>query len=43
MFEDLHTLQEFMFQTKATVYILAIAYLVGFAWFWKFLKMDGRR
>ena len=37
MSESIHTLQEFMFQTKGILYMLAIGYLVGFVCFWKFL------
>jgi hypothetical protein len=36
--EGIHTLQEFMFQTKGIVYLLAIAYLITFTWFWKFIN-----
>ncbi len=36
--EGIHTLQEFMFQTKGMVYLLAIAYLIAFTWFWKFIS-----
>ncbi len=38
MAEGIHTLQEFMFQTKGMVYLLAIAYLIAFTWFWKFIS-----
>lgn len=38
MTEHLHTLQEFMFQTKGIVYILAAGYLIGFVAFWRFLN-----
>ncbi len=41
--EGIHTLQEFMFQTKGIIYILAVGYLLGFVWFWRFLKMDKKR
>ena len=37
MGESIHTLQDFMFQTKGVVYLLAIGYLIGFVWFWRFL------
>ena len=37
MSESIHTLQEFMRQTKGIIYLLAIAYLVGFVCFWKFM------
>ncbi len=37
MSEGIHTLQEFMLQTKGIVYLLAIAYLIGFSWFWRCL------
>jgi len=38
MGDGIKTLQEFMFQTKGIIYLLAIGYLIGFAWFWKFLN-----
>ena len=41
MSESIHTLQEFMFQTKGILYLLAVGYLVGFVYFWKFLH--GRK
>jgi len=37
MGEGIHTLQEFMRETKGVLYLLAIAYFVGFVSFWKFL------
>jgi hypothetical protein len=37
MGDGIHTLQEFMRQTKGILYLLAIAYFVGFISFWKFL------
>jgi hypothetical protein len=37
MTETIHTLQEFMLRTKGIVYLLAIGYLIGFVWFWKFM------
>jgi hypothetical protein len=37
MGEGIQTLQEFMKQTKGILYLLAIAYFVGFVAFWKFL------
>lgn len=37
MGESIHTLQEFMLQTKGILYLLAISYLIGFVCFWKFL------
>ncbi|MGD8396366.1 MAG: hypothetical protein PVF43_12930 [Candidatus Eiseniibacteriota bacterium] len=42
MNETIHTLQEFMTQTKGVVYLLAIGYLVGFVAFWRFLFGRGR-
>jgi hypothetical protein len=39
----IHTLQEFMLQTKGILYLLAICYFVGFVWFWKFLNDRGRK
>jgi hypothetical protein len=41
--DGIHTLQEFMFRTKGVVYLLAIAYLIGFTWFWRFLNKKDRR
>jgi len=41
MSESIHTLQEFMLQTKGILYLLAIGYLAGFVCFWKFLH--GRK
>ncbi len=37
MTETIHTLQEFMFQTKGVVYILSAAYLISFTLFWRFM------
>jgi hypothetical protein len=37
MGDGINTLHEFMLQTKGILYLLAIAYLVGFVCFWKFL------
>jgi len=37
MSEYIHTLQEFMMQTKGMLYILSVGYLIGFIGFWKFL------
>jgi hypothetical protein len=34
---EIHTLQEFMLQTKGILYLLAIAFFIGFVSFWKFL------
>lgn len=34
---DIHTLQEFVFQTKGIIYLLIIGYLIGFPLFWKFV------
>ena len=34
---EIHTLQEFMLQTKGILYLLAIAFFIGFVCFWKFL------
>ena len=34
---EIHTLQEFMLHTKGILYLLAIAFFVGFVSFWKFL------
>ena len=42
MTDSIHTLQEFMFQTKGIIYILAIGFLIGFTWFWRFLHKYDR-
>jgi SNF family Na+-dependent transporter len=42
MTESLQTLQEFMFQTKGVLYLLAIGYLIGLGVFWKFLLKSDR-
>jgi len=42
MTENIHTLQEFMFQTKGIIYLLAIGYLISFTWFWKFMFRRDR-
>ena len=34
---EIRTLQEFMLQTKGILYLLAIAFFIGFVSFWKFL------
>jgi hypothetical protein len=38
MADGIHTLQEFMLQTKGVVYLLGVAFLIGFVWFWRFLN-----
>ncbi len=38
--ESIHTLQEFMLQTKGMVYLLAFAFGVGFTLFWNFLNAN---
>jgi hypothetical protein len=43
MSEGIHTLQEFMLQTKGMLYILAVCYLVGFVYFWKFLNKSNKK
>ncbi len=40
MSETIHTLQEFMLQTKGVVYILALGFFVGIVAFWRFLNRD---
>jgi hypothetical protein len=40
MSDTIFTLQDFMFHTKGIIYLLAIGYLIGFTWFWKFLRND---
>jgi len=42
MTDSIHTLQEFMFHTKSIIYILAIGFLIGFTWFWRFLHKYDR-
>jgi len=37
MGEGIHTLNEFMLQTKGVLYLLGVGYLVAFVAFWKFL------
>jgi len=41
--EGIHTLQEFMLRTKGVVYLLAIAYLIGFIMFWRFVNQGKKR
>ena len=41
MGDSIQTLQEFMLRTKGILYLLALSYLIGFVWFWKFL--NGRQ
>lgn len=38
MGESIHTLQEFMVQSKGIIYLLSLGYLVGFVAFWKFIS-----
>jgi hypothetical protein len=33
-----YTLQDYYTHTKAIAYLLMIAALIGFAWFWKFIS-----
>jgi len=42
MGETIHTLQEFMTQTKGIIYILGIGWLIGFTWFWHFLNKNQK-
>ena len=42
MLAVIHTLQEFMKQTKGIVYLLIIGYLVLFPLWWKFLNRNNR-
>jgi hypothetical protein len=37
MSEEMHTLNEFMMQTKGVLYLLAVGYLIAFVGFWRFL------
>jgi hypothetical protein len=43
MSDGINTLQEFMLRTKGVVYLLAIAYLIGFIMFWRFLNQGRKR
>lgn len=43
MVEGFNTLQDFMMHSKGIVYLLAVGYLVGFVWFWKFLTKYDRK
>jgi hypothetical protein len=38
MLAVIHTLQEFMFETKGIVYLMIIGFLIGFPLFWRFLN-----
>ena len=38
MSESIHTLQEFMIQSKGIIYLLSLGYLVGFVAFWRFIS-----
>ncbi len=38
MGESIHTLQEFMVQSKGIIYMLSLGYLIGFVAFWKFIS-----
>ena len=40
MTESIHTLQEFMMQTKAIIYILGVGFLVGFVAFYRYLNRN---
>jgi len=40
MTESIHTLQEFMFQTKGMCYLLALCFFVGIITFWRFLNRN---
>ena len=35
---DIHTLQDFIFQTKGIIYLLIVGYLIGFPLYWKFIS-----
>jgi hypothetical protein len=37
MSEGIHTLNEFMLQTKGMLYLLGVGYLIAFVAFWRFL------
>jgi len=38
MTDSIHTLQEFMSQSKGMCYLLALGFFVGIVAFWKFLN-----
>jgi hypothetical protein len=42
MLAVIRTLQEFMFQTKGIIYLLILAYLIGFPLFWRFLNRNDK-
>jgi hypothetical protein len=37
MSEGVHTLNEFLMQTKGVLYLISVGYLIAFVAFWKFL------
>jgi hypothetical protein len=37
MENTIHTLHDFMFRTESITYLLVVAVLIGFPFFWKFL------
>ncbi|MEW6443810.1 MAG: sulfate respiration complex protein HmcD [bacterium] len=37
IFDQIHTLQEYMTSTKAVSYLIALLYLIAFPIFWRFL------
>jgi len=43
MGEDIHTLNEFLFQTKGLLYLLGVGYLIAFVGFWTFLHDREKR
>ncbi len=38
----MQTLHEYMFQTKAVEYVLAVVFLVLFIMFWRFVQRETR-
>jgi hypothetical protein len=42
MLAVIHTLQEFMTRTKGIVYLLILAYLIGFPLWWRFLNRNKK-
>jgi hypothetical protein len=37
MSEGFYSLQEFLHHTKGMLYLLSVAYLIGFVFFWRYL------
>jgi|YNPNPStandDraft_1061719.scaffolds.fasta_scaffold01496_10 hypothetical protein len=43
LFQAIHTLQEFVTTTKAVSYLIAVAYLIAFPFFWRFLTAREKK